>query len=76
MREADQRLNIIRSVARLRDPGQEGKVQHAVDPMLRQRVIGLCAGWEDLNDAEQLRHDTVRQVVAGGETLASAPTLC
>jgi hypothetical protein len=77
VREADRKLGLIRSVARrLHDPRQEGKVQHAVETMLRQRVMGLCAGWEDLNDAEQLRHDTVHQVAAGADALASAPTLC
>lgn len=77
LKEADRKLNLIRSVARrLHDPRQEGKVQHAVETMLRQRVMGLCAGWEDLNDAEQLRTDTVHQLAAGAETLASSPTLC
>jgi Transposase DDE domain group 1 len=77
VREADRKLGLIRAVARrLRDPRQEWKVQHGVETMLRQRVMGLCAGWEDLNDAEQLRHDTIHQIAAGDESLASAPTLC
>lgn len=45
--------------------------------MLRQRVYGLCAGWEDLNDFEQLRDDTLYQSLAGsGSRLASPSTLC
>jgi len=77
VREADRELGLIRSIARrLHDGRQEGKVQHSVETMLRQRVMALCAGWEDLNDAEQLRHDPVHQLAAGSDELASAPTLC
>jgi hypothetical protein len=44
--------------------------------MLRQRVYGLSAGWEDLNDSAQLRNDSMHQMAVGkDEALASAPTL-
>jgi hypothetical protein len=43
--------------------------------MLRQRVMALCSGWEDLNDADQLRNDPVHQLAAGSSALASTPTL-
>jgi len=33
--------------------------------MLAQRVYGLALGYEDLNEYEQLRHDPLRQVLAG-----------
>lgn len=57
--------------------GRTGKVLHTAETMLRQRVMGLIAGWEDLNDAQTLRTDPVHQVAAGSlEPLASAPTLC
>jgi hypothetical protein len=76
MREADQRLGLIKSVAaRIGDKRQEGKVQHKSVTLLRQRVMGLCAGWEDLNDAGELAHDPVHQLAAGAEELGSAPTL-
>jgi hypothetical protein len=78
VREVDRKLDLIRRVARrLSDERQGGKVVHANETMLRQRVMGLIAGWEDLNDAQTLRTDPVHQVAAGsaGE-LASAPTLC
>ncbi len=51
MREVDRRLGLIKSVARrLGDARQKGKVRHGVETLVRQRVMGLCAGWEDLND--------------------------
>jgi hypothetical protein len=78
VREVDRKLALIRRVARrLSDERQGGKVVHANETMLRQRVMGLIAGWEDLNDAQTLRTDPVHQVAAGSAgALASAPTLC
>src|ERR1039457_2786398 len=76
MREADRRLGLIKSVAsRMSDERQKGKVRHEAVTLLRQRVMALCAGWEDLNDAEELAQDPVHQLAAGAETLGSAPTL-
>jgi hypothetical protein len=52
MREADQRLGLLKSVAaRMGDGRQKGKVRHETATLLLQRVMRLCAGWEDLNDA-------------------------
>jgi len=52
MREADSRLGLIKSVARrIDDKRQKGKGQHEAVTLLHQRVMALCAGWEDLNDA-------------------------
>jgi hypothetical protein len=40
-------------------------------------VYAICAGYEDLNDHDSLRHDRVLQLGAGREgVLASAATLC
>lgn len=77
-REVDRKLELIGRVAsRLSDERQNGKVVHEVETMLRQRVMGLIAGWEDLNDAQTLRHDPVHQIAADSKSeLASAPTLC
>ena len=45
--------------------------------MLRQRVLGLCAGYEDLNDFEVLRKDPLMQTASGvTEALAGSSTLC
>lgn len=77
-REVDRKLGLIQAVAqRLTDPRESGKVVHQNETMLRQRVMAMIAGWEDLNDAAMLRTDPVHQMAAdsGGE-LASAPTLC
>ena len=57
------------------DKRQRGKVRHEAVTLIRQRVMALCAGWEDLNDAEALAADPVHQLAAGAEELGSAPTL-
>ncbi len=60
VREADRHLGLTHAVARLIEDGrQAGKVVHQIPTMIRQRVYGMCTGDEDLNDFEQLRHDTL-----------------
>src|SRR5205814_3199126 len=52
---------------------------HSLLSMLRQRVFGILAGYEDCNDHDTLRDDPVFKLVAGrlpdDEALASQPTL-
>jgi hypothetical protein len=77
VRETDRKLGLIRSISkRMADRRQEGKVEHSVETMLRQRVMGLCAGREDLNDSARLKEDPLHLIVAGSESLASMPLLC
>ena len=40
-------------------------VEHGVDTMVLQRVVGIALGYEDLNDHDELRHDPVLAVLAG-----------
>ena len=78
VREVDRKLGLTAAVARLmRDRRCCDRIDHRALSMLRQRVYGLCAGWEDLNDAGHLREDILLQSVVGTDrALASAPTLC
>lgn len=78
LREVDRRLGLTKQVsAVLDDSRQSGKVAHDAASLLRQRVFALCAGWEDLNDAQALRFDSIHQVAAGRDgPLGSASTLC
>jgi len=78
IRQLDQRLGWTAAVARILDDArQAGKVGHDLTAMVRQRLFGLLAGYEDANDHTRLRHDPVLQTVAGsdGAALASQPTL-
>jgi Transposase DDE domain group 1 len=44
-----------------RDPD---RIEHSLETLLRQRVMGLAMGYEDLNDHDQLRHDPVLALLA------------
>ncbi len=45
--------------------GKNGR--HALVGMFRQSVFGRLAGYEDVNDAERLRHDPAMRWVVGGK---------
>ena len=45
--------------------GKNGR--HALLGMLRQAVFGRLAGYEDVNDAERLRHDPAMRWIVGGK---------
>lgn len=77
VREVDRRLGLTKSAARaFTDNRRAASVQHSVRDMLAQRVYGLCCGWEDVSDHNDLRGDVVLQTAVGrAEELASGPTL-
>src|SRR3954467_7123519 len=39
-------------------------IEHAVETLVMQRVVGIALGYEDLNDHDQLRHDPIMAVLA------------
>jgi hypothetical protein len=45
--------------------GKNGR--HALVGMMRQSVFGRLAGYEDVNDAERLRHDPAMRWIVGGK---------
>src|SRR5436853_7059140 len=40
-------------------------VEHSVEELLGQRLFGICLGYEDLNDHDQLRSDPMLAVAVG-----------
>jgi len=59
------------------DKRQKNKVQHKVTDMLRQRVYGIVAGNEDLNDHDNFRKDELLKSLLGkNKDLAGSSTLC
>ena len=40
-------------------------VEHAVETLVMQRIVGIALGYEDLIDYDELRHDPVMAVLAG-----------
>lgn len=65
--------------AALRDDRDPTSVTHTRLSMVRQRVYGILAGYEDQNDHDTLRSDPVFKLIAGrlpaDVDLASQPTL-
>jgi len=63
---ADRALGLIERLAGCfvdrRDPEL---IEHEVRTLVGQRVYGLALGYEDLNDHDHLRHDTLFAVLAG-----------
>ena len=50
--------------------GKNGR--HTLVGLLRQSVFGRLAGYEDVNDAERLRHDPAMRWIVGGKAALSA----
>jgi len=78
LRQVEQRVGLLKAVAQvLPDPRHLFLVEHTTEQLLRQRVFGLCQGYEDLNDHDRLRDDLAMQTAVGKDrAAASSPTLC
>lgn len=78
LRQADLRIGLSESIDRaLIDPRHPVLITHRQVDLIRQRIYGLAAGYEDLNDHDKLRDDLVWQsAVERDAALASSPTLC
>ena len=76
--QIDRRLKLLEHVDRvIPDPRDPRYVEHSQLSLLRQRVYGLCLGYEDLNDHQSLRCDpAIQTAVDRQENLGSQSTLC
>lgn len=90
LRQIDEGLGISRVLAACFRDGRDARfTEHSVRELLAQRLLGLAAGYEDLNDHNRLRLDPLFAVAAGksdplgmdrapedqGKALASPSTL-
>jgi hypothetical protein len=66
LREIDAKFSFLDRFARCftdhRDPDL---IEHPLADLLKQRVFGLCLGYEDLNDHDRLRRDPLLAVAVG-----------
>lgn len=78
LRQVDRVLGLTQAIDRvLFDPRDPQRIEHSQLSLLRQRIYGLCQGYEDLNDHTGLRLDPALQTaVERDEPLASSSTLC
>src|SRR5204862_6918756 len=55
LREVEQRTGILKKLAAcFTDYRRPDAVEHTVEDLVAQRVYGLCLGYEDLNDQDEL----------------------
>jgi Transposase DDE domain group 1 len=67
-RELDDALGLTALAGEMVADARTGKNgRHALVGLLRQSVFGRLAGYEDVNDAERLRHDPAMRWVVGGK---------
>jgi len=86
LREVDRKIGLIDALdAALYDPRCPWLIEHDQRTILAQRIFALAAGYEDLNDHQTLRSDTLltaltdRALKCGQkqeDPLSSPPTLC
>jgi hypothetical protein len=82
LREVEEQCGIVRRLSeRIYDDRDATRVTHPLYELLLQRILQIAAGYEDCNDASELRHDPALLTCAGrtvgeeAEALASQPTL-
>src|SRR5262245_43478112 len=67
-RELDDALGLTALAGEMLADTRTGKNgRHALVGLLRQSVFGRLAGYEDVNDAERLRHDPAMRWIVGGK---------
>ena len=78
LRQIDKQLGLMEAINHiLHDPREQDQVIHSQLSLLKQRVYGLCLGYEDLNDHQTLRTDPAIQTALNrDDVLASQSTLC
>jgi hypothetical protein len=66
LREVDLRAGVIDQLANcFTDHRCPALIQHSVSELLRQRILGMAMGYEDLNDHDSLRRDPMMALGVG-----------
>ena len=66
LREVEQRTGILKKFAAcFLDYRKPEAIEHSVEDLVAQRGYGLCLGYEDLNDHDELRADPLLAVMVG-----------
>jgi hypothetical protein len=81
LKAIDEQLGLTsRLAASIPEWRQEGKIEHDLPTLIRQRCYGLACGYADANEAAALKADPIHKLLVGrdpitGPALASQPTL-
>jgi hypothetical protein len=64
LREVEARFGFIEQFARCFTDRRDAELtEHSLEELLKQRIYGLCLGYEDLNDHDRLRFDPLLAVL-------------
>ena len=70
LREVEERTHILKCLAEcFTDHRNADLIEHTLESLIKQRVMGLALGYEDLNDHDTLRHDPLLALLSGQQDL-------
>ena len=73
LREADGVFGVTRRLAEcLTDHRDPARTEHGLPGMVAQRVMGIALGYEDVNDHDRLRDDSVLALAVGRDDVTGA----
>jgi len=81
VKETERQIGLIKAITNcMEDDRHQGYVHHSYEEIAAQRVYQIIAGYEDANDCNKLRNDTILKMSVGrlpvqGKSLASQPTM-
>jgi hypothetical protein len=71
LREVEQRVHILKRLSGcFTDHRDSDLVEHSLESLIKQRVMGLALGYEDLNDHDTLRHDPLLALLSDKQDLS------
>jgi hypothetical protein len=71
LREVEQRTHILKRLAGcFTDYRDTNQTEHSLESLIKQRVMGLALGYEDLNDHDTLRHDPLLALLSDKQDLS------
>lgn len=71
LREVEHRTHILKRLAHcFTDHRDAEQVEHSLESLIKQRVMGLALGYEDLNDHDTLRHDPLLALLSDKQDLS------
>ena len=71
LREVEQRTHILKRLAGcFTDHRNPDQIEHSLESLIKQRIMGLALGYEDLNDHDALRHDPLLALLSDKQDLS------
>lgn len=76
LREVDLRMRFLEHFSKcFKDHRDPEAIEHSVLDLVRQRIYGICLGYEDLNDHDDLRRDPLLATMVGKKDPSGADRL-